>query len=237
MLVAPRNPLNIGAASRAMSNFGFLNLAVVNPYELAFREARSAMGGSEVLSHAQEYGSVAEAVTDCTLVVGTTAIGHREMLHPLHILAEGAQLIRSELEAHRVALLFGTEKFGLSNDDLSHCHWLLHIPTRSEHESMNLGQAVAVCAYELARSFPQEDSQPRKEEAPSASAGKADLITSVLLESLRESGYINAAADDTAEQKVRRLIRRLKLSAQDADLWLGMLRQIAWRLRDGRHQS
>ena len=74
VLVAPRNPLNIGAAARAMSNFGFLHLRVVNPYDVAFREARSAVGASEVLANAEEYKSLAEAIADCTLVVGTTAV-------------------------------------------------------------------------------------------------------------------------------------------------------------------
>jgi len=151
ILVAPRNPLNIGAAARAMSNFGFLRLRVVIPYEAAFREARSAVGASALLSNAEEYKSVAEAVADCTLVVGTTAVRHRELQHPLKQLEYGARLIREQLRSNRVALLFGSEKFGLSNQDLSHCHWLVCIPTREENISMNLGQAVAVCLYELVR--------------------------------------------------------------------------------------
>ena len=125
VLVATRNPLNIGAAARAMSNFGFLRLRVVIPYEAAFREARSAVGASALLSNAEEYKSVAEAVADCTLVVGTTAVRHRELQHPLRRLEYGARLIRKQLGSNRVALLFGSEKFGLSNQDLSHCHWLV----------------------------------------------------------------------------------------------------------------
>src|SRR5579862_2172681 len=151
VLVAARNPLNIGAAARAMSNFGFSRLRVVVPYEAAFREARSAVGASAVLSNAEEYETVAEAVADCTLVVGTTAVRHRELQHPLRRLEYGARLIRKRMQTSRVALLFGSEKYGLSRKDLSHCHWLMRIPTREEHISMNLGQAVAVCLYELIR--------------------------------------------------------------------------------------
>src|SRR2546430_1541677 len=151
VLVAARNPLNIGAAARAMSNFGFRHLRVVSPYELAFREARSAVGAAELLKNAEKYKSVAEAVADCTLVVGTTALKHRELQHPLRSLSAAAPLIQRELSSKsgRVALLFGSEKRGLSNEDLSHCHWLLRIPTREAQGSMNLGQAVAVCLYEL----------------------------------------------------------------------------------------
>ena len=86
VLVAARNPLNIGAAARAMSNFGFLRLRVVNPYAAAFREARSAVGASAVLARAEEYKTVAEAVADCALVVGTSAVGKRELqLSLIHI--------------------------------------------------------------------------------------------------------------------------------------------------------
>src|SRR5271157_3988718 len=151
VLVATRNPLNLGAAARAMSNFGFAHLRVVNPYEAGFREARSAVGASALLANAEEFKKLAEAVADCTLVVGTTAVRHRELQHPLRRLEYGTRLIRKQLQSGRVALLFGSEKVGLSNEDLSHCHWLMRIPTREEHSSMNLGQAVAVCLYELVR--------------------------------------------------------------------------------------
>ena len=90
ILVSTRNPLNIGAAARAMCNFGFADLRLVQPYDLAFREARSAVGASSVLTDAKVFATVAEAVADCTLVIGTTAIGHRQLQHPLHILKDGA---------------------------------------------------------------------------------------------------------------------------------------------------
>src|SRR5437773_11002317 len=93
VLVATRNPLNIGAAARAMSNFGFLRLRVVNPYATAFRTARSAVGASAVLADAEEYKTVAEAVADCTLVVGTTADGERNLQHSMKRLKPGARLI------------------------------------------------------------------------------------------------------------------------------------------------
>src|SRR5436305_10038542 len=137
VLVAARNPLNIGAAARAMSNFGFTRLRVVSPYDVAFREARSAVGAPALLANAEEYKSVAEAVADCSLVVGTTAARDRELQHRLRLLPEASVLIRQQLAAGPVALLFGSEKRGLANEDLSHCHWLLRIPTPEEHISMN----------------------------------------------------------------------------------------------------
>lgn len=81
VLVAARSPLNIGAAARAMSNFGFKHLRVVTPYQVAFREAKSAVGASTLLKNAGEYKSIAEAVADCSLVVGTTAARTRKLDH------------------------------------------------------------------------------------------------------------------------------------------------------------
>lgn len=229
-MVAPRNPLNLGAAARAMSNFGFLHLRVVNPYHIAFREARSAVGASAVLTDAEEYGSVAEAVADCSLVVGTTAVRHRELQHPLLGLEQGAKRMRGQLKAGKVALLFGSEKFGLSNQDLSHCHWLLHIATREEHISMNLGQAVAVCLYELSRGA-RATGIPGKTKA--ATSGQVERTTSLLFEALQLSGYVKPRAAVASEEKLRRLVRRMKLEPDDAELWQGMLRQIVWKIRSG----
>jgi tRNA/rRNA methyltransferase len=230
VLVATRNPLNIGAAARAMSNFGFQRLRVVNPYQIAFREARSAVGGAVVLAAAEEYASVAEAVADCQLVVGTTAGARRQPEHALVSVQLGTRRIRQELARGRVALLFGSEKRGLSNEDLSHCHWLMHIPTRAANLSLNLGQAVGICLYELARDS-RVPVKPRIIE--SASADDLERMTKLLLQALRWSGYLKPPATVEAEEKLRRLVYRLRLSTPDAAVWLGMLRKLSRKLRDG----
>jgi TrmH family RNA methyltransferase len=231
VLVATRNPLNIGAAARAMSNFGFLHLRVVNPYEPSFREARSAVGALPVLQNAEQFSSVADAVADCSLVVGTTSVGRRELQHPVKRLERAGPVLRKRLAFSRVALLFGSEKVGLSNEDLSHCHWLLRVPTREEHRSLNLAQAVAICLYELVR--PQKTPVSKKKTAAVASANELERIGALLLEVLSASDYFPSASPDHREEKLRRLIRRLNLSAADAEIWLGMLRRIAWQLEHG----
>ena len=230
VLVGASNPLNIGAAARAMSNFGFLRLRVVNAYEVAFREAKSAVGAASVLTDAEEFRRVADAVADCTLVVGTTAVRHRELQHPLRRLEYGARLIRKELATGRVALVFGPEKTGLSNDDLSYCHWLMNIPTREQHISMNLGQAVAVCLYELVRDTKKATAAKETKEKR-ATAGEVERISEGLLEALQRSGYVKPIAVTSTEERVRRLVRRMDLSSGDAELWLGMLRQMLWKIR------
>jgi tRNA/rRNA methyltransferase len=235
VLVNTRNPLNLGAAARAMSNFGFFDLRVVNPYEASFREARSAVGASEVLAKAREYESVAGAVADCVLIVGTTSAARRELQHPLYGLDQGGKLIRKQLGTARVALLFGSEKRGLSNEDLSHCHWLMRVPTREEHGSMNLGQAVAVCLYELARegktaSTAKRGGKSQREAATPARSAELERITATLLEALRASGYLDSKPSAAADEKIRRMVRRLKLSAEDSGLLLGMLRKVVWKM-------
>ena len=234
VLVAARNPLNIGAAARAMSNFGFSRMRVVNPFAKAFREARSAVGASAVLAGAEEYRTVAEAVSDCALVVGTTAVRHRELQHPLRRLEHGARFIRRQLASRPVALLFGSEKVGLSNHVLSHCHWLMRIPTREHHISMNLGQAVAVCLYELVRNpMAVRVSEISPEKPGLATADEVERVTSMLVDLLGASAYMSPSRDPSTAEKVRRLVRRLKLSVHDAELCLGILRQIAWKVRSG----
>ncbi|HEX3156322.1 MAG TPA: TrmH family RNA methyltransferase [Candidatus Angelobacter sp.] len=241
VLVSTRNPLNIGAAARAMSNLGFMHLRVVNPYEASFREARSAVGAAPLLPRAEQYSSVAEAVADCSLVIGTTAGANRELNHPLRRLQDAAPVIRKRLKAGgRVALLFGSEKRGLSNDDFSHCNWLMHIPTREEYTSMNLGQAVAVCLYELAhgtakaRNRTRSKANTRTEKPKRAASGELERITTMLIDALRASGYLGERSVAAKEEKVRRMVRRLELSSADAEIWLGMLRQMLWKM--GRHQ-
>jgi TrmH family RNA methyltransferase len=228
-MISTRNPLNIGAAARAMANFGFQRLRVVNPYDVAFREARSAVGAAPLLRAAEEFSTVAEAVADCTLVVGTTSVGNRELQHPIRRLEYGSKLILRRLAKTPVALLFGSEKFGLSNDDLSHCHWLMRVPTCDPGLSMNLGQAVALCLYEMARD--PKAAELRPESIQAASAADTEQITARLLEALELSGYINPITAVTTQEKVRRLVRRLDVSARDVPVLLGMLRQILWKLR------
>lgn len=210
-----------------MSNFGFFHLRVVNPYDVAYAEARSAVNAAEVLSRSEQFQSVADAIADCDLVVGTTSLGPRVLTHPLRRLETAGRLL-CEHEGN-VALLFGSEKFGLSNEDLSYCHWLLRIPTRDEHHSMNLGQAVAVCLYELIR----DEGEVRREPvaARQASSEEVERIASRALECLRESGYLQDSTAESSEMRIRRVFRRASIGESDASTWLGMFRQILWKLR------
>jgi tRNA/rRNA methyltransferase len=241
VLVSTRNALNIGAAARAMSNFGVMRLRMVHPWEPAFRGARSAVGASAVLARAEEYENVADAIADCTLVVGTTAVGARALHHPLKRFEAGASIIREHLQSGNVAILFGSEKIGLTNNDLSYCNWLARIPSREEHISMNLGQAVAICMYELIRD-PEgpvplrkrltdagELGKDRLPDDTPATAAEIERMTIQLIEALHASGYVNPAA--STNEKVRRLVNRLQMPGRDVETWLGILRQLMWKMR------
>jgi tRNA/rRNA methyltransferase len=255
VLVRARNPNNIGAAARAMHDFGLRHLRVVNDYPVPFESARSAVDASEVLADAVACANLAEAIADCTLVVGTTAVGERDLQHPLLPLPQAAPRILAELRhsadpTGRVALLFGSEKTGLSNEELSHCNWLLTVPMQqvagARHLSMNLGQAVAVCLYELVReppaaTLPPSESSPAAEPpaipvepilpAQPTSAGDLDRLTTLLVETLERSGYTRRHPANSDPMQLRRLVRRMSLDPGDAAVWTGVFRQLLFKLR------
>jgi len=257
VLVRARNPANIGAVARAMHDFGFPSLRVVNEFPVPFEAARSAVDAGAVLASATSHTTLAEAVADCTLVVGTTAVGEREVRHELVTLDQAAPRIRSELAqpSRRVALLFGSEKTGLSNDELSFCHFLLTIPMYEHeglrHPSMNLGQAVAVCLWELVRPTTQSPGapsfaqrrvgskplvQPESQPLTDTPADSASLerLHSVLTEVLEATEYTRRHAANCDPAHIRRLIRRIGIDSVDAPVWMGIFRQILWKLGRGR---
>jgi TrmH family RNA methyltransferase len=214
-----------------MSNFGFETLRLVDPYGPSFREARSAVGASDILERARRFRSVAQAVEDCELVVGTTAVGKRDVQHVVRRPEYGARAILRRLAAGNVALLFGSEKFGLSNEALSHCHWLIRIPTSEKNISMNLGQAVAVCLYELIRDPKQAR---RAAQTRLATSGELERITVLLLDALQESGFLDRRRVSDSDERIRRMVRRLRLPQRDAVIWMGMLRQMLWKMNRGK---
>ena len=264
VLVGARNPQNIGAGARAMQDFGFSDLRVVNefapPFEAAQLEAKSAVGAGEVMRSARLFSSLTEAIADCSLIAGTTAIGERELRLPVHTLRQAApQLLQhltiaptpqlnntnpeksllqtSQLMAQqepprvqaRVALLFGSEKTGLTNDQLSHCSLLLTIPLfapQGRHLSMNLGQSVAVCLYELSREGFEGVRDLPAHHKPAATSGDRERLVQLLLQLMENSGYSRRFPANARLEVVRQLAGSLGHSREEASTWMGIFKQL-----------
>ena len=227
-----------------MANFGFRRLKVVAPFASMWREARSAVGAPELLTEAVETATLAEAVADCTLVVGTGTLTYRKPEQPVVSLPLLAPLVSRELESGgRIALVFGSEKHGMTRDDLSYCHVLVEIPTDPQQPSMNLGQAVAVCLYELAarvsllemlagdKDLAEGSGSAEPAAAPAATSDRLELLAGVIEETMDAAGYSPRGMQPANQHDLRLMLRRISLSAHDTRRILGIFRRILWRLK------
>jgi TrmH family RNA methyltransferase len=247
VLVRPRNPLNIGAAARAMANFGFRDLRVVNPYESAWQETQSAVGAEDVVRGARSVPSLIEAVDDVGLVVGTTSGSRRHLTRELVALtdlpawlAAGRRRARSKSASRgfkpartkQAALLFGSEKTGLSNEEMSYCQLLVRIPTSPACPSMNLGQAVAVCCYELARQglVSNPASVTRLHSSDPATQQSLAHLFDRAARVLDAIGYTKPNSRAATLRKLREFLLAMCLTNYDARILGGVLAQIEWKL-------
>ncbi|HUB53437.1 MAG TPA: RNA methyltransferase [Terracidiphilus sp.] len=233
VLVSPRNPLNIGAAARAMANFGFSHLSVVAPYEPHWREAQSAVGAETLLQNAKSAERLADAVKDCTLVIGTGTLAARKAEQPVVPLPDLGGRVAAELaRGGRIALVFGSEKRGLSRDDLSCCHLLSVIPTHPDQPSMNLGQAVAVCLYQLAsRACEPATPQLETSESRPPTSGELDRLAGVIDDVMLACRYSPEEMREANRHDLRLFLRRLALDEPDARRALGLFRRILHKLK------
>ena len=230
VLVRPRNPLNIAAAARAMRNFGLEDFAVVAPYEPVWQDARAAPGAEELLSSARVVPRLADAIQDRTFILGTSSLARRKPALPVVALDQLSRYGKKWKDPERLAILFGSEKTGLSNKDLSFCAAILRIPTAEECPSMNLGQAVAVCCYELRR-LPA----PRRSAPPAgssrASAGEVIRLLEEIEQLLGQEKGPETARARARSVHLRRMFLRWSPTSQDVTLFLGILRDLSRRLR------
>ena len=248
VLVSPRNPLNIGAAARAMANFGFQRLSIVAPFAVNWMEAKSAVGAPGLLRDAKVYETLAEAVSHCTLVLGTGSLDRRKPEQAILDLPEAARQVRQALApenpASRIALLFGSEKHGLTTEDLSWCHALIVIETAEAQPSMNLGQAVAVCLYEISRAASEtktaNESSTFVQEIKSAEhpdSGQLDRLAGLIEETMEAVNYTTRGMRSANGEALRVLLRRLMPNESDLRRMMGLFRRILWQLRQRRSQN
>jgi TrmH family RNA methyltransferase len=249
ILVSPRNPLNIGAAARAMANFGFRRLSIVAPFAINWMEAKSAVGAPDLLREAKVYETLGEAVAHCTLVLGTGSLDRRRPVQAVLELPEAAAQLRQALspddetnpDGNRVALVFGSEKHGLTSDDLSWCYALVVIDTCEAQPSMNLGQAVAVCLYEISRNAKPDNESTISKTNPSdhfqikaaehPDSGQLDRLAGLIEETMEAVNYSTRGMRSANGEALRVLLRRLMPNEPDLRRMMGLFRRILWQLR------
>lgn len=235
VLVQPRYSGNIGAVARAMRNMGLHDLALVNPAPIRREQAdMMAVHAREVLDAMRIHSSLRAAVGDCGFVVGTTC---RSGLYRDH--AESprqlAPRIVSLAAENRVALVFGSEESGLTNEDLRVCHRLVTIPTAPAYASLNMAQAVLLCCYEVFLAA-QEEQLPS--DGSLAVAEQQELMYERLKRALLQVGFLHKDNPEHIMFALRRIFGRAGLEARDVRILLGMARQIEWYADGGwRHES
>ena len=234
VLHQPRSPENIGAAARAMRNTGIDQLVVVDPHNCDLTRVckmatHAAMG---VVENIKVFDTLEQALGEYEFVAGTTARlgGQRKVITVPPTLAEKLVSIS---EQNRIAILFGPEDRGLSNEDIRLCHTLVNIPT-AEFSSLNLAQAVMIVCYELFRYTTKkpQDLAPRL-----ANRHELDAMYAQLKEILVQISFINPDNPDYFLNNFRHFFSRLPLRAKEVQIIRGICRQIKWygekRYQDG----
>jgi len=218
---------NVGSVCRAMKNMGLSELVISAPREgMDWPEARKmALHAVEVLDQRREVSTLAEAVEDCGLVAGTTA---REGLYRAHCRSprEWAPHLVQSAQSSRVALLFGPETDGLSNDELAFCTQIIRIPTAGEYTSLNLAQAVLICAYELFLAAGVYEKPV--ELSPEAPAYMREKMFDLWREALLSVGFMKGDKADHMMLGIRRILSRGTLTEKDVRILIGMARQVLW---------
>jgi len=229
VLTSPLYGGNIGAVCRVMANTGLHDLAIAAPRQVDLQEARAmACNAWNIFEQHHEFPTLAEAVADCGLVVGTSA---RLGLYRSHSQTprEIAPRILNTTQSARVALVFGREDWGLSNDELTLCNLVIQIPSDPGYSSMNLAQAVMICCYELY--VASGKFVPSEEKSPEAPSDLRERMFAMLEESLLAIGFMNHDKAMHMMLGFRRIFARAPLTIDDVKIIMGMARQTLWLAR------
>lgn len=229
VLVRPRGAANVGAVARAMKNMGLSDLCLVAPRARSTMVARAmAVHAHDVLAQARTVDAIADAVADCRLVVGTTCRGGSYRAAADDLVAAAPEIVTAA-RAGSVALLFGPEDHGLTNEDLQQCQRLVSINTDPAYASLNLAQAVLICCYELRRATGAAPAEP--ERRPPAPAKEVDRMLEHLQRALLKIGFLLPDNPAHIMLAVRQLFGRTTLDEREVRIFLGLARQIEWYAR------
>jgi len=230
VLSHPSHPGNIGAAARAMKTMGYRELALVAPRHFPDPDATAmAAGAADLLSTASVFDTLEGALAGCTLAAGFSARG-RDLSHPPVALREAAPELVSAAMQGTVALVFGNETSGLSNDELLRCQRLVHIPANPAYSSLNLAAAVMVACYELATASGVHALPPSGAGEP-ASLDDVEGFIAHLESSVVEAGYIDPANPGRFMERMRRLFARSGLEREEVRMMRGMLAAFERKMR------
>ena len=224
VLLRPKGSANVGSVARAMKNMGISDLALVQPALTdRFWSEAMAVHAEDVLRAHRSYTSLAEATADCGVVVGTTAHDGPYRASARAPRAAAVELVAAA-QSNRIALVFGPEDHGLSNEDLKLCHQLLTIPADPGYPSLNLAQAVMVCCYELYLA----SSAPAEAATTLAPAQHASFVFQRLQEALLAIGFLKPDNTEHIMYSIRRMLGAAHMDDRDVSIWLGIARQIEW---------
>jgi tRNA/rRNA methyltransferase len=222
VLSRPSHPGNIGSAARAMKTMGLARLRLVQPRAFPHEEANAlASGALDVLDNAEVFDTLEEALGDAVLAVGFSARS-RDLSHPPRALREAAPLILASAAAAPVALVFGNETFGLTNEELARCQWLAVIPANPAYASLNLGAAVQVACYELAAAA-SAFAPPAEPERTPATVEEIEAFYAHLERAMVASGFLDPAMPKRLMERMRRLFARAGLEREEVRFLRGML--------------
>ncbi len=228
VLVGTQHPGNMGAAARALKTMGLARMVLVAPEKPLDEEAfRRSAGAEDVLGDAPVVATLAEAVADCTLVLGCTARARRVQLEEYLPSDAAARAVAKAGEGAEVALVFGRERTGLTNEELQLCHAAVHIPSDPAFSSLNLAAAVQVLAYEtrmqLLGAQPAAEAESAGVREPAASHEQMESFFAQLGDTLDEIDFHKGRAPESAMRKLRRLFLRSEPSEQEVRLLRGIL--------------
>jgi tRNA/rRNA methyltransferase len=240
VLVRPQLGENIGQVARAMRNFGLLKLRLVNPRDGWPNPdaGPSAAGADDVLAGVEVFESVAAALADCTHIYATT-VRKRGIVLP--VLAPQAAAVAMHASPHRSAILFGAERAGLETEDVAHAHSIITIPVAEDFGSLNLAQAVLVCAYEYAKHMPQHGTlvqPPLVALDPPALQEETEGMIAQMLEQLEAADYFfPPARAHTAMLTIRTLFNKPQWNSQEVRTLRGVFRALSGARQRGRSEA
>jgi tRNA/rRNA methyltransferase len=230
VLVRPKRSGNIGATARAMGNMGVHDLALVSPARInRFWADTMAVHAKEVLAHMRIHATLREAVADCGLIVGTTCRGGLYRDWSLAPRAMAPEIVTAAC-TNRVALVFGPEDHGLSNDDLRLCQRLITIPSHPTYPFLNVAQAVLLCCYEIFLAATHEE---KEEGRLLVSAERMELMYEKLKGALLKIGFLHSDNPEHIMFAFRRIFGRAGLEDRDVRILLGLAHQIVWYADSG----